>query len=112
MLARPRGILPGGATDTRTLRVRVELPNPGGGCAGPVGAGGACSAAAGAEVVTVPAEAVIRTGRRAPLVYVVDATGRYRPWRCRTLGGEVDGRARREAACRPAGQAVVTSGSS
>ncbi len=84
-------VLPEASRDTRTLRVRVEVPNPGGRLrAGMFGQVRLLGAGQGAEVVTVPGEAVIRTGRRA-LVYVVDAPGRYRPVEVE-LGAEVDGR--------------------
>jgi Cu(I)/Ag(I) efflux system membrane fusion protein len=63
--------------DTRTLRLRIELPNPGqrlrAGMFAQVSLGGAQR-----EMLVVPAEAVIRTGRRA-LVYVAEESGRYRP---------------------------------
>lgn len=71
-------VLPEIDAQTRTLRVRIELPNPGqrlrAGLFAQVTLQGPVSAAA----VVLPAEAVIRTGRRA-LVYVQDAPGRYRP---------------------------------
>lgn len=101
-------VLPEASRDTRTLRVRVEVPNPGGRLrAGMFGQVRLLGAGQGTEVVTVPGEAVIRTGRRA-LVYVVDAPGRYRPVEVE-LGAEVDGRV---AVLRglSAGQQVVASG--
>jgi Cu(I)/Ag(I) efflux system membrane fusion protein len=55
-----------------------RCPTRASGCGRHVRPGAAARAGRGAEVVTVPGEAVIRTGRRA-LVYVVDAPGRYRP---------------------------------
>ena len=70
-------ILPEASRDTRTLRLRVELPNP----RGRLQAGLAAQVRLqGPQVraLVVPTEAVIRTGRRA-LVYVVDAPGRFRP---------------------------------
>jgi Cu(I)/Ag(I) efflux system membrane fusion protein len=70
-------VLPEANRDTRTLRLRIELPNPGqrlrAGMFAQVSLGGAQR-----ELLVVPAEAVIRTGRRA-LVYVADEAGRYRP---------------------------------
>jgi Cu(I)/Ag(I) efflux system membrane fusion protein len=70
-------VLPEANRDTRTLRARIELPNPGqrlkAGMFAQVSLGGAQR-----EMLVVPAEAVIRTGRRA-LVYVADEAGRYRP---------------------------------
>ena len=72
-------VLPEANRDTRTLRLRIELPNPGqrlrAGMFAQVSLGGAQR-----EMLVVPAEAVIRTGRRA-LVYVAEeaaATGRWR----------------------------------
>jgi Cu(I)/Ag(I) efflux system membrane fusion protein len=70
-------ILPEANRETRTLRLRIELPNPGqrlrAGLFAQVNLQGAQR-----EALTVPAEAVIRTGRRA-LVYLSEAEGRYRP---------------------------------
>jgi Cu(I)/Ag(I) efflux system membrane fusion protein len=84
-------VLPEASRDTRTLRVRIEVPNPAArlraGMFAQVSLGGGTSST---EVVTVPSEAVIRTGRRV-LVYVLDAPGRYRPVEVQ-IGAEVDGR--------------------
>lgn len=70
-------ILPEANRDTRTLRVRVELPNPGqrlrAGLFAQVSLRGPQR-----DALVVAADAVIRTGRRA-LVYRVEAPGRYRP---------------------------------
>ena len=101
-------VLPEASRDTRTLRVRVEVPNRGGRLrAGMFGQVRLLGAGQGTEVVTVPGEAVIRTGRRA-LVYVVDAPGRYRPVEME-LGAEVDGRVAVLKGVE-AGQQVVASG--
>lgn len=101
-------VLPEASRDTRTLRVRVEVPNPGGRLrAGMFGQVRLLGAGQGTEVVTVPGEAVIRTGRRA-LVYVIDAPGRYRPVEVE-LGAEVDGRVAVLGGL-AAGQQVVASG--
>jgi Cu(I)/Ag(I) efflux system membrane fusion protein len=63
--------------ETRTLRVRIELPNPGqrlkAGLFAQVSLRGAQR-----DALVVPAEAVIRTGKRA-LVYLLEPSGRYRP---------------------------------
>jgi Cu(I)/Ag(I) efflux system membrane fusion protein len=79
---RVSAILPEANRDTRTLRVRVELPNPGLKLRAGMFAQVALQGAPQGEALTVPAEAVVRTGRRA-LVYLLDpaggATGRYRP---------------------------------
>jgi Cu(I)/Ag(I) efflux system membrane fusion protein len=70
-------VLPEANRDTRTLRLRIELPNPGqrlkAGMFAQVSLRGAAR-----EALVVPAEAVIRTGKRA-LVYVSEPPGRYRP---------------------------------
>jgi Cu(I)/Ag(I) efflux system membrane fusion protein len=63
--------------ETRTLRVRIELPNPRqrlkAGLFAQVSLRGPQR-----DALVVPAEAVIRTGKRA-LVYLADAPGRFRP---------------------------------
>lgn len=70
-------ILPEGNRDTRTLRVRIELPNPWlrlkAGLFAQVSFG-----RTGEQALVVPAESVIRTGRRA-MVYVAEPSGRFRP---------------------------------
>lgn len=74
---RVAAVLPEANPETRTLRVRIELPNPRqrlkAGMFAQVSAGGAAR-----EQLVLPAEAVIRTGRRA-LVYLAEPNGRYRP---------------------------------
>ena len=71
-------VLPEAARDTRTLRVRIELPNRGGKLT--AGMYAQATIAGGDEsALVVPSEAVIRTGQRA-LVYVAgDEPGRYTP---------------------------------
>jgi Cu(I)/Ag(I) efflux system membrane fusion protein len=80
-------VLPEANRDTRTLRLRIELPNPGqrlkAGMFAQVSLRGAAR-----EALVVPAEAVIRTGKRA-LVYVSEPTGRYRPVQVE-IGEQVD----------------------
>jgi Cu(I)/Ag(I) efflux system membrane fusion protein len=100
-------ILPEASRETRTLRVRVELPNPGLKLRAGMFAQVALQGAPQGEAVVVPAEAVIRTGRRT-LVYLLDAPGRYRPVEVE-LGPEVGDRVvvRRGV---EAGQQVVASG--
>ena len=100
-------VLPEANRDSRTLRVRVELPNPGLRLRPGQFAQVALQGAATAEVVVVPAEAVIRTGRRA-LVYLLDAPGRYRPVDVQ-LGAEQDGFVAITRGVE-AGQQVVVSG--
>lgn len=101
-------VLPEASRETRTLRVRIEVPNRGGRLrAGMFAQVRMQGAGQGGEVLTVPVEAVIRTGRRA-LVYVVEEPGRYRPVEVE-LGAEVDGRVA-VAKGLAAGQQVVASG--
>ena len=76
-------ILPEASLDTRSLRVRVELPNrdarlkPGMTAQVRIAAGDA------QNVLRVPSEALIRTGKRT-LVMVAEKDGRYRPVEVRT----------------------------
>lgn len=85
-------VLPEGNRDSRTLRLRIELPNPDGRLKAGMSAELAIAGKADAALL-IPSEAVIRTGRRA-LVYVADtsdqALGRYRPVEVQ-LGAEHDG---------------------
>ncbi|MGL6109844.1 MAG: efflux RND transporter periplasmic adaptor subunit [Rubrivivax sp.] len=80
-------VLPEANRDTRTLRVRIELPNPGqrlkAGLFAQVSLSGPTR-----QALVVPAEAVIRTGKRA-LVYVAEPPGRYRPVEIE-IGEQVD----------------------
>ncbi|MEX8518467.1 MAG: efflux RND transporter periplasmic adaptor subunit [Leptothrix sp. (in: b-proteobacteria)] len=77
LLGKVAAVLPEANRDTRTLRVRIELANPGqrlkAGMSAQVSLHGDQH-----EALVVPAEAVIRTGRRA-LVYLSEQPGRYRP---------------------------------
>jgi len=100
-------VLPETNRDSRTLRVRVELPNPGLRLRAGMFAQVTLAGATQGEAVVVPAEAVLRTGRRA-LVYLLDAPGRYRPVEVE-LGPEIGEQIviRRGVA---AGQQVVASG--
>ena len=93
--------------DTRTLRVRVELPNPGQRLRAGMFAQVALQGAPQAQAVTVPAESVVRTGKRA-IVYLLDAPGRYRPVEVE-LGPEVGDRIVVRKGVE-AGQQVVASG--
>jgi membrane fusion protein, copper/silver efflux system len=103
---RVAAILPEGNRDTRTLRLRIELPNPGlrlrAGLFAQVSLRGPQR-----EALVVPAESVIRTGRRA-LVYVADAPGRYRPVEVQ-IGEQFDDRVVVQRGLQ-AGQQVVASG--
>ena len=74
---RVTAILPQAQADSRTLTVRIELPNPGGrlrpGMFAAVQFGGLAQPA-----LLVPSEAVIRTGKRT-LVMLAGPGGRYQP---------------------------------
>ncbi len=71
-------LLPGLNEATRTLRVRVELANPGGWFKPGMTAEVSLASGDGALVLRVPTEAVIRTGKRAYVMLAAGA-GRYRP---------------------------------
>lgn len=83
-------ILPEADPDSRTVRVRVELPNPDGRFRPGMTAQVRLTRPGGQDVLWVPSEAVIRTGRRA-LVMRAEDGGRYRPVEVR-LGRESDGK--------------------
>jgi Cu(I)/Ag(I) efflux system membrane fusion protein len=100
-------VLPEANRDTRTLRVRVELPNPGLRLRSGMFAQIALQGAPQRDAVTVPAESVVRTGRRA-IVYLLDAPGRYRPVEVE-LGPEIGDRIVVRKGI-DAGQQVVASG--
>jgi Cu(I)/Ag(I) efflux system membrane fusion protein len=83
-------ILPQTNPDSRTLRVRVELPNPDGQLRPGLTAQVRLHHPGEQSVLWVPSEAVIRTGRRA-LVMLAEDAGKYRPVEVQ-LGQESDGR--------------------
>ncbi|MCM2319781.1 MAG: efflux RND transporter periplasmic adaptor subunit [Pseudomonas sp.] len=83
-------ILPEANADSRTLRVRVELPNPDGRLRPGLTAQVRLKRATEQGVLSVPSEAVIRTGRRA-LVMLAEGAGRFRPVEVQP-GPESDGR--------------------
>ena len=103
---RVTAVLPQAQTESRTLTVRIELPNPGGrlrpGLFAAVQLGGADRPA-----LLVPSEAVIRTGRRT-LVMVAGPGGRYLPAEVQT-GREGGGRTEVLAGL-SVGEKVVASG--
>lgn len=103
---RVTAVLPQANADTRTLKVRIELPNPQGrlraGMFAQVRLGGSEQ-----EALVVPSDAVIRTGQRA-LVYVVNAPGRYEPVQVRV--GREFGNKLEVLQGLQAGQEVVVSG--
>jgi len=86
---RVTAVLPQAQAESRTLTMRIELPNPGGrlkpGMFAAVQFGGVAQPA-----LLVPSEAVIRTGRRT-LVMLAGPGGRYRPAEIRS-GREAGGR--------------------
>lgn len=100
-------ILPETNPDSRTLRVRVELPNPDGRLRPGLTAQVRLNRSTGQSVLWVPSEAVIRTGRRA-LVMLAEDAGRYRPVEVH-LGQESDGKTAIVEGLEE-GQKVVTSG--
>ncbi|BCX68655.1 efflux RND transporter periplasmic adaptor subunit [Pseudomonas izuensis] len=71
-------ILPQTNADSRTLSVRVELPNPDGRLRPGLTAQVRLNSGAGQNVLQVPSEALIRTGKRV-LVMLAEGGGRYRP---------------------------------
>ena len=83
-------ILPQTDPDSRTLRVRVELPNPDGQLRPGLTAQVRLQRSSGQSVLWVPSEAVIRTGRRT-LVMLAEDAGRYRPVEMQP-GPESDGK--------------------
>ena len=103
---RVAAILPEGNRETRTLRLRIELPNPKqrlkAGLFAQVSLQGAQR-----QALVVPAEAVIRTGKRT-LVYLSEPSGRYRPVEVE-IGEQVDERIVIRSGL-SAGQQVVASG--
>jgi Cu(I)/Ag(I) efflux system membrane fusion protein len=103
---RVAAILPTTQADSRTLTVRIELANRGlrlrPNIPGRVDIGGDAGTA-----LTIPSEAVIRTGTRV-LAMVVQPGGSYRPFEVRT-GRESDGRTEIVAGLSE-GQKVVASG--
>ncbi len=104
--ARVQAILPEVDAATRTLKVRIELANPG----ARLSPGMFVRLAFGAaprEVLQVPAEALIRTGRRT-VVMLAEGEGRYRPVDVDT-GQEAAGMVEIRKGLQ-AGQQVVVSG--
>ncbi len=71
-------VLPQTALDSRTVQVRVELPNPDGALRPGMTAQVRLAQSSGQSVLWLPSEALIRTGKRV-LVIVAEEGGRYRP---------------------------------
>ncbi|QRY77305.1 efflux RND transporter periplasmic adaptor subunit [Pseudomonas sp. PDNC002] len=82
-------ILPENDQQSRTLRLRIELPNPDGQLRPGMTAEVSLDLAGQADVLQIPSEAVIRTGKR-NLVMLAEDQGRFRPVEVR-LGQENDG---------------------
>lgn len=103
---RVSAILPTTQTDSRTLTVRIELPNRGGrlrpGMFATVSFGGDARPA-----LLVPSEALIRTGTRTLVMLALDR-GRYRPAEVRT--GREAGGATEILAGLSEGEQIVASG--
>jgi Cu(I)/Ag(I) efflux system membrane fusion protein len=101
-----QAILPQVDAATRTLKVRVELANPGAQLVPGMFVTVALSTS-GRSGLTVPSEAIIRTGRRS-VVMLSEANGSYRPVDV-DVGIEADGRSEIRRGLQ-AGQRVVVSG--
>lgn len=103
---RVTAILPQADATSRTLTVRIELPNPGGrlrpGMFATVKFGGLSQ-----PTLLIPSEAVIRTGRRT-LVMLAEPGGRYTPAEVK-VGREADGKTEVLAGLSQ-GETVVASG--
>lgn len=100
-------ILPQVASATRTLTARVELANPGHRLVPGMFASVQFTPSAPAQVLTVPTEALIRTGTRS-VVMLAQGEGRFQPVEVETgfeAGGQTEIRKGLEA-----GQKVVVSG--
>ncbi|MEN3111169.1 efflux RND transporter periplasmic adaptor subunit [Uliginosibacterium paludis] len=103
---RVQAILPEVEAATRTLKVRIELANPGARLSPGMFVRITFGAAA-REVLQLPAEALIRTGRRT-VVMLAEGEGRYRPVEVET-GQEAAGMVEIRKGL-DAGQQVVVSG--
>ena len=101
-----KAILPTANLDSRTVRVRVELPNPEQRLR-PGMTAEATLVSSEQQALTVPTEAVIRTGRR-NLVMLAEGEGRFRPVEVR-IGRETGERTEIVEGLE-AGQQVVASG--
>ncbi|BAU75799.1 efflux RND transporter periplasmic adaptor subunit [Metapseudomonas furukawaii] len=100
-------VLPESDPQSRTLRVRVELANPDGRLRPGMTAQVRLNQSSQTDLLLLPSEAVIRTGKRA-LVMLVEENGRFRPVEVQ-LGQESEGQvAVLEGLA--AGQQVVASG--
>jgi len=103
---RVQAILPEVSAATRTLRARIELANPGGKLA-PGMFVNVSAAPKAQQVLAVPTEAIIQTGRRT-VVMLTDGAGKFRPAEVE-IGMEADGQTQIKRGLEP-GQTVVVSG--
>jgi len=87
LTGRVAAVLPTLADASRSLRVRVELPNRDGGLRPGMSAQVSLTDGAAGTALAVPTEAVIRTGKRA-MVMLVEPEGRFAPVEV-TLGREL-----------------------
>jgi Cu(I)/Ag(I) efflux system membrane fusion protein len=99
-------ILPAAQAESRTLQIRVELPNRGGRLR-PGMYGALHLSGAGRPALSIPSEAVIRTGKRA-VVMVAGAGGRFQPVEVQV--GREEGDRTEILAGLSEGQKVVASG--
>lgn len=100
-------ILPEADPGSRTLRVRVELPNPDGQLRAGLTARVSIVRSTPQPVLWLPSESIIRTGRRA-LVMLAEDAGHYRPQEVR-VGHDENGKTTIVAGLSE-GQRVVASG--
>lgn len=100
-------ILPEVNAATRTIKARIELANPGGRLVPGMFATVNFTPAAREDILTVPTEAIIETGKRS-IVMVSEGEGKFAPVDVET-GIEVDGRTEIRKGLQ-AGQKVVASG--
>ncbi len=106
LTGRVTALLPEANRETRTLRLRIELPNPGQRLRAGMFAQVSLQATR-RDALVVPAEGVIRTGRRA-LVYLAEPGGRFRPVEVE-IGEQIDDRIVIRSGL-VAGQQIVASG--
>lgn len=104
---RVQTVLPAIDPATRTITARVELANPEQRLVPGMFASLRIASAAGEEVLMVPSEAVIRTGRR-DVVIIVEDDGRFAPVDVE-IGAEIDGMTEIKSGVQ-AGRRVVVSG--
>jgi Cu(I)/Ag(I) efflux system membrane fusion protein len=100
-------VLPEISADTRTIQARIELANPSGELVPGMFATVSLRPAASKEVLLVPSEAVIRTGKRS-IVIVEQGDGQFTPVEVEP-GAQADGQAEVRKGLQ-AGQKVVASG--